>query len=238
MTASIPQNAAPQAPPQPFGVPSKESLMGAPLPMVPTGTSEALADLKKRTAQIDAYKRRNAVDQHRDSLFSAIAKLGGLNKQEVVSSWGVDPADIKKVKSIFGKPLLRTNGGMSIDGMAELLQQYGYLDQRDLHEFEAKFDQELRGKPVLTIQGHEQAAQQTAAQAEEDQKAESLGLTHAELVVDGYEALNEPEKEQAQTIIDAGGMFGSSCLFRDRAGLTEAFNCKRQTNSCGSFCSW
>ena len=53
------------------------------------------------------------------------AELAG----EGLLSWGVDPADIKQVKPIFGKPLLRTNGGQSIDGMAELLVQHGYLDQ-------------------------------------------------------------------------------------------------------------
>lgn len=149
------------------------------------------------------FERRNEIQPAKDTLFQAIAKLGGLNKQEVVSTWGTDLADLKRLPQIFGKPLLRTNGGHSIDGMAELLVQHGYLDQRDLREFEAKFDQELRGKPVLTMQGHEQQAQLTAQAIEEDRKAESLGLTPAELVHDGYEALNEPEKEQVQAIIDA-----------------------------------
>lgn len=90
------------------------------------------------------------IDETIDNLFVAIGKLGGLNKQEVVETWGVDPAD-KPQSGVFGKPLWRIDGGLSIDGMAEALGQYGYLtpDEHgkvDVREFEEKFGAQLRGE--------------------------------------------------------------------------------------------
>lgn len=94
------------------------------------------------------------LDETMDSLFVAIGKLGGLNKDEVIGAWGTDPAD-KPQSGVFGKPLWRIEGGLSIDGMAEALAQYGYLapDENgkvDLAEFERAFDAELRGSPVYS----------------------------------------------------------------------------------------
>jgi len=93
----------------------------------------------------------NALDPERDSLFQAIAKLGGLNKDEVISTWGTDPAD-KPTGGVFGKPVWRRAGGRSIDGMAQALGEHGYLTldahgKPDLAEFERLFDAELRGSP-------------------------------------------------------------------------------------------
>lgn len=94
------------------------------------------------------------LDETMDSLFVAIAKLGGLNKEEVIGTWGTDPAD-KPQSGVFGKPVWRKDGGLSIDGMAEALSQYGYLTKDDhgkvdLTEFERSFDAELRGSPVYS----------------------------------------------------------------------------------------
>jgi hypothetical protein len=41
------------------------------------------------------------VDNTQDSLFAAIAKLGGLNKDETIATWGVDPADAPQ-SGVFG----------------------------------------------------------------------------------------------------------------------------------------
>ncbi|MFZ2972232.1 MAG: hypothetical protein WA049_06300 [Ferribacterium limneticum] len=91
----------------------------------------------------------NVLDETIDSLFAAIAKLGGINKDDVVKTWGVDPAD-KPASGLFGKPLWRIDGGLSIDGMAEALSQYGYLEKDehgkwDIRELEDKFKAELGG---------------------------------------------------------------------------------------------
>lgn len=91
-----------------------------------------------------------------DNLFVAIAKLGGLNKQELIEEWGIDPA-YKPQSGIFGKPVFRAkDGGLSREAMAELLVDHGYLtgDQygkHDLREFEEKLDDQLRGTDQFSV---------------------------------------------------------------------------------------
>ena len=97
----------------------------------------------------------NVVEPMVDSMFTAIAKLGGLNKQEAMETWGVEEAE-RPNSGVFGKPVLRVNGGKSIDGMVEALAQYGYLPldengKADIADFETKFDDELRGDPQYSV---------------------------------------------------------------------------------------
>lgn len=92
----------------------------------------------------------NEVDPTRDSLLVAIAKLGGLRKGDVVKQWGVDPKESID-SGIFGKPVLRVNGGRTIDDMRQVLAELGYLDNDHTdpnwnpNELEERFDAELRG---------------------------------------------------------------------------------------------
>lgn len=91
----------------------------------------------------------NIVDETIDSLFTAIAKLGGLDRAEVESQWGFDPKERSPMPA-FGKYTLRREGGLSIDAMAEMLAERGYLEldengRFDQRELEEKFDAELRG---------------------------------------------------------------------------------------------
>lgn len=104
-----------------------------------------------------AEKRKsdpNVLDETQDSLFVAIAKLGGLSKEEVIGQWGTDPAD-KPASAVFGKPVWRVDGGNSIDAMLELLSQHGYLPldehgKADVRDFEERFSAELRGDRVYS----------------------------------------------------------------------------------------
>lgn len=92
----------------------------------------------------------NQVDETQDSLFTAIAKLGGLDRSEVQGQWGTTSKDVGP-SPVFGKPVLRKEGGRSIDDMRQALMEYGYLDRDESspdwnpREFEDKFDAELRG---------------------------------------------------------------------------------------------
>lgn len=93
----------------------------------------------------------NVVDETQDSLFVAIAKLGGLDRGQVESQWGFDPKQ-KAPQPVFGKPLLRRDGGLTLDAMAEKLAELGYIQRdengkHDLTELEDKFDEESRGRP-------------------------------------------------------------------------------------------
>lgn len=89
----------------------------------------------------------NRVQPEMDSLFTAIAKLGGLNRAEVEDTWGWDQ---KVPVPVFGKPVLRREGGKTIDHMGEALAELGYLSvdkngKHDVAELEEKFDDERRG---------------------------------------------------------------------------------------------
>lgn len=94
------------------------------------------------------------LDETKDSLFTAIAKLGGLDKSEVIGTWGTDPAD-KPNSGVFGSPVWRVKDGRTIDDMAQALGEAGYLSldengKVDLREFEERFDTELRGNPQFS----------------------------------------------------------------------------------------
>lgn len=119
-----------------------------------TDTYRAWQFLTRRVEDADKIgKERKAnpdyIDESQDTMMQAIAKLGGLNRDEVVSTWGTDPSD-KPSAGLFGKPVWRSKGGKSIDHMAELLAERGYLSRdengrHDLAEFEEKFDNSVRG---------------------------------------------------------------------------------------------
>jgi len=95
-------------------------------------------------------KRSEAVDPAVDSLFEAIAKMGGLNKEAAVAQWGIDPKD-KAESGLFGKPVLRAkDGGRTLDAMVEALTDEGYLTpdengKGDIADLEEKLKAELRG---------------------------------------------------------------------------------------------
>ena len=94
----------------------------------------------------------DVVDPALDSLFVAVAKLGGIDRAELEAQWGLDPKE-KIAQQGFGKHVLRRDGGRSIDDMRTALVQYGYLDANEggadwnPREFEDRFFEELGGAP-------------------------------------------------------------------------------------------
>lgn len=94
----------------------------------------------------------DAVDPTHDDLNTAIAKLGGLNRDAVEQEWGLDPADrIPDIRPGF--PVLRRNGGLSVDGMRQALVEQGYLNDRDsLNDFYAIFAAQQRGQTQYSHQ--------------------------------------------------------------------------------------
>lgn len=108
------------------------------------------------TAQpADKAKASKELDVINDDLLAAIAKLGGLRKEEVVGLWGADPKE--KVESgVFGAPVLRREGGLDVDTMGERLVEAGYLrpdenGKHDPQEFEEAFAAALRGETVYSM---------------------------------------------------------------------------------------
>lgn len=113
---------------------------------------QAMAFLRQPLDQV-AKRDLTKVEPERDNLFEAIAKFGGLDANEVESTWGNDEA--AKTKSGVGnKPVVRSSKskvkGLSIESMAEKLSEEGYLtlDEHgkfDTRELEDKFAEQLRG---------------------------------------------------------------------------------------------
>lgn len=113
---------------------------------------QAMAFLRQ---PLDPVAKRDStkVEPSQDNLFEAIAKFGGLDANEVESTWGIDEA--AKTKSGIGnKPVVRSSKskvkGLSIESMTEKLSEEGYLtlDEHgkfDTRELEDKFADQLRG---------------------------------------------------------------------------------------------
>ena len=96
----------------------------------------------------------DVVEPALDSLFVAIAKLGGIQRESVSALWGVKPED-KPRSGVFGKPVLRRTGGLTVDQMAERLAELGYLEPDEngntaIRDFEEAFHSELGGSPVYS----------------------------------------------------------------------------------------
>lgn len=90
-----------------------------------------------------------------DSLFVAIGMLGGLDKDQLVGTWGFDPAD-RAESGVFGKPVVRVNKGRTLDDMLAALAEWGYLPvdengKPDLRDFEEAFFNELTGDPQYSM---------------------------------------------------------------------------------------
>ena len=120
----------------------------------------------------------NFLDETIDSLFTAIAKLGGLDRAQVEGQWGFDPKERSPMPA-FGKYTLRREGGLSIDAMGEALAERGYLSKDengrfDQRELEEKFDAEMRGDIQYSMSVDERILR-GVGRAGEDINVEALG---------------------------------------------------------------
>ena len=111
--------------------------------------SEDVASVLRSYLKYKPKTDRTALDPSSDTLMTAIAKLGGLNKDELVREWGLDAKD-KIPAPVFGMPVLRRTKGRSIDEMAELLAEEGYLPtdngKADVRDLEERFSDGLSGR--------------------------------------------------------------------------------------------
>lgn len=135
-------------------------------------------DAAKQYGGIDAERanRRdpNALDPENDSILTAIAKLGGVSRDEA-SSQGIDPKE-------FGRRDHRLNytfrrDGRSIDELAELLREFGYPVQ-DQNSLLDAINNELGGGEVRSTQSSlsDQAAEAEQRGAEQQALAEPVTI--------------------------------------------------------------
>jgi hypothetical protein len=90
------------------------------------------ADLKEVTDAIAAVEKQiREITKKNDTVGKFISKNGGLSRASMQAE-GIDPDEFKKKGKVFGKPLFPKNGGMTVDDVAELLNQEGMeLDAND-----------------------------------------------------------------------------------------------------------
>lgn len=100
-------------------------------------------------------RKSKALDNANDNLFTAIAKLGGLDKAELKAQWGLDTTAEELKSGVFGMPVVRRDNGHSLDRMAEMLVEEGYLlpdenGKANLADLEEAFDAQRRGEDIYS----------------------------------------------------------------------------------------
>ena len=163
----------------------------------------ALRRKEKTQGQLIAEKQRAAlkhtIQPHKDNLWTAIDRLGGLNRKEVKETWGIDRAD-KYKSNVFGSEGVIRDNGHSIDSMLEKLRQAGYRDiNGDILEYPAQLEEIFHrgdehyhpiGSEARAALSHE--AQALAAERHLSQLAESA------LDEDGLYRLSEEEQNDVE----------------------------------------
>lgn len=128
----------------------------------------------KRMAQ-----EMRVVDVGRDSMMTAIAKLGGVNAVSLADEIGYGPQDVKGLRAPGTLLRVVTAKGMNFDSLAESLAELGYLSydengRHDTKELADLLEGELSGTPHYTPQGYEQKAQQEYDAYEQEIKASGI----------------------------------------------------------------
>jgi len=100
--------------------------------VAPTGDIELKIETSKQEI-IEAEKQIKKLKKDNDTIGKFIAKKGGLNRESMEAE-GVDPAEFKKRGGVFGKPLFPKTGGLTADGVAELLHEEGIITDFDANE--------------------------------------------------------------------------------------------------------
>lgn len=130
------------------------------------------SELERSLKGLDAQHKNmdsKVVEPKTDDLFSAIAKLGGINKAELEAD-GFDKADLGKhrlgIRPVFSKK------GKSVDDMAEALVERGYLPERDVDALKEMIRLQLAGDEQFSPAGIEH----TMDQAQQIVRAKALGV--------------------------------------------------------------
>ena len=112
----------------------------------------------KPTSDMPAKSSPRHVDPTQDSMFAAIAKLGGIDRAQLISEWGMDKKEKARAETGFGgKTQVDREGGMRLDEMGMHLAELGYLNtdedgHYDAREFEEKFFDGLGGHDHYSMQ--------------------------------------------------------------------------------------
>lgn len=141
-----------------------------------------------------AVDRARQVDPTKDTLTQAIAKLGGINRREVESEWGMGHA-AQITEGMAGR--VARAQGHSIDDMTTKLQELGYLkDTKDPRgELEDKFIDSVSGvRQHFTDDGAVNDGQRRQQMDYED--------WHAQQTPDVQKALDDVHPDDRQMVMD------------------------------------
>ena len=200
LAANPPTEATAPVTPASFEAPAPTVVAAAP---IEPEAVEPAEDVTKMTgyrsdAQVAAAKKRAAearqVDPERDSLLTAIAKLGGIKRADAKSQFGYGDNDMKGVR-VGIKPVF-SHKGLSLERMGEALHELGYLtgDEHgrfDGRELEEHISNSLGGAHHFTPQGY-------AHKAEKDYTEQYQELTSQDAAESGFDDL----PAEAQSLIE------------------------------------
>lgn len=129
-----------------------------------------------------------------DTIMQAIAKLGGVNKEESIAQ-GIDPESFKRK---VGPHNAFRPEGMTYDQMAEALSERGYMDEKyTANELVDKIQSSLAGERQYTPKGQELAAEQAFEQESLDLELRALDEADETVTVEHALAQSNFEYEEA-----------------------------------------
>jgi len=97
----------------------------------------------------ERYEAQRRVNPERDCIVTAIRKLGGLDT-EIETDWVGRLSHLPKTG--FGLPAIERPGkGWTLDDLAEVLMEYGYLLERNVWALEDKLSMAERGEKVFSL---------------------------------------------------------------------------------------
>ena len=154
-------------------------------------------------------KARVTPDATRDNLWTYIGKLGGLNPDEIRSTWGIDRAD-KFRSSEATAPTIRAQGqGESIDSMLEKLRQAGFKDAEGKElEYPAQLEEMFKeGDQHHHPIGRDRLAQLSLEARAADEQRRAMALPDEAL--DEFDQLAKESQSRVESTWDS---------FKDEAG--------------------
>lgn len=181
---------------------------------------EAAADILATRAEATSAKRSEAmkrrmradrgVDEHNDSMATAIAKLGGISRDSASGRMRLAPEELA-AKGMVGNLArhLFVKNGVRMDEMGQMLAELGYVDmdehgKHDQSDFEDKLATVAGGESVYTATGIVNRAEaRRAAEMEEigaKSDAEMAELEHYADLIENWAGDNDVDLSHIETM--------------------------------------
>lgn len=182
------------------------------------GLLNGTAARKKESAAAKARK----LNPETDTLLQAIAKLGGIRREDMAREFGLKPEELKhkvRIGNLDNVPF-RAKGGQSWDDALSALREAGYFagvaDEDARNAFEEAVYKELGGGQELTPQGQMKRAADMQAEATDQFDADQLEEAGFVDASDEAKAITQQLLEEAEALgID------SEALREDAARLSS-----------------